>query len=152
MILKFNKEHKWLSNFMPCTIVLDGRTYPSVEHAYMSAKSDDIQWKQTCTDENIKPSKIKKMSKDIVLVDNWESIKVEVMRECLNQKFSQEPYKTLLLETGDTFIQEGNYWGDTFWGVDLNSNSGENRLGKLIMEIREKLKDQNDQTEKQNEC
>lgn len=118
----------------------------------MSAKSDDIQWKQTCTDENIKPSKIKKMSKDIVLVDNWESIKVEVMRECLNQKFSQEPYKTLLLETGDTFIQEGNYWGDTFWGVDLNSNSGENRLGKLIMEIREKLKDQNDQTEKQNEC
>ena len=140
MIRKFEKEYSWLSNFMPCTIVLGGRSYPSVEHAYMSAKSEDIQWKLTCADESIKPGKIKKMSKNIAVVDNWDSVKVEVMQECLNQKFNQEPFKTLLLETGDAFIQEGNYWGDTFWGVDLNLKKGENRLGKLIMEIREKLK------------
>jgi predicted NAD-dependent protein-ADP-ribosyltransferase YbiA (DUF1768 family) len=54
-------------------------------------------------------------------------------------KFSQEPYRTLLLNTGNILIQEGNRWGDTFWGVDLNTNVGENKLGLLIMQIREQL-------------
>ncbi len=106
----------------------------------MSAKSDDVRWYLKCTDESIRPGEIKKMSRGILQIKKWDSIKVEVMSECLKQKFNQEPYKTLLLETGDTFIQEGNFWGDTFWGVDLNSNLGENRLGKLIMEIRDELK------------
>lgn len=139
MIRKFDKEYKWLSNFAPCTIVLNGITYPSVEHAYMSAKSNDVRWYLKCTDESIKPGTIKKLSRGILLVSNWDSIKIEVMRDCLKQKFSQEPYKTLLIETGDVFIQEGNFWGDTFWGVDLNTKTGENRLGKMIMEIRDKL-------------
>lgn len=140
MIRKFDKEHKWLSNFAPCTIVLNGISYPSVEHAYMSAKSNDVRWYLKCTDESIKPGTIKKLSRGILLVSNWDAIKIEVMQECLNQKYRQEPYRTLLIETDDVFIQEGNYWGDTFWGVDLNTNTGDNRLGKLIMEIRENLK------------
>lgn len=76
------------------------------------------------------------------MLPNWDSIKVSVMRDCLNQKFRQEPYKTLLIETGDVFIQEGNFWGDTFWGVDLKSKTGENHLGKLIMAIRDELKNE----------
>jgi ribA/ribD-fused uncharacterized protein len=140
MIWKFDKQYKWLSNFAPCTIVLSGITYPSVEHAYMSAKSNDVRWYLKCTDERIKPGAIKKMSRGILLVSNWDAIKVDVMRACLYQKFNQEPYKSLLIETGDAYIQEGNFWGDTFWGVDLNSKLGENRLGKMIMEIRDELK------------
>lgn len=143
MIHRFEKEYSWLSNFTPCAIVLNGITYPSVEHAYMSAKSDDVRWYLKCTDASIRPGEIKKLSKHILVVKNWDAIKVEVMRECLKQKFSQEPFRTMLLETGDTYIQEGNFWGDTFWGVDLNSKMGENRLGKLIMEIREHLKNGN---------
>ncbi len=139
MIRKFDKEYKWLSNFAPCTILLNGIAYPSVEHAYMSAKSDDVRWYLKCTDESIKPGDIKKLSRGILIVNNWDSIKVEVMRECLKQKYSQEPYKTLLIETGDALIQEGNFWGDTFWGVDLNTKLGENRLGELIMAIRSEL-------------
>ncbi len=134
-----------VKQFCPCTIVLNGIAYPSVEHAYMSAKSDDVRWYLKCTDENIKPGAIKKMSRKILLVSNWDSIKIEVMLECLNQKFNQEPYKTLLIETGDAYIQEGNFWGDTFWGVDLNTKIGENHLGKFIMEIREKLKFQTEE-------
>lgn len=140
MIRKFEKEYAWLSNFTPCTIVLDGLIFSSVEHAYMSAKSEDMEWKLTCADASIKPSKIKRMSRTIALPENWGSKKIEVMRECLNQKFRQEPFRTLLLETGDLRIQEGNYWGDKFWGVDLVSREGENHLGRLIMEIREELK------------
>ena len=143
MIWKFEKEYEWLSNFAPCTIVLHGITYPSVEHAYMSAKSDDVRWYLKCADESIKPGTIKKMSREIVVMPDWDAIKVAVMQECLHQKFNQEPYKTLLLETGDVYIQEGNYWGDAFWGVDLNTRTGDNLLGKRIMEIREKLRFEN---------
>lgn len=61
------------------------------------------------------------------------------MQEFSNQKFRQEPYRTLLIETCDVFIQKGNYWGDTFGGVDLNTKTADNRLGEMIMEIRKQL-------------
>ena len=44
-ILEFQGEYRWLSNFSPCEIILDGITYKSVEHAYMSAKSENEEWK-----------------------------------------------------------------------------------------------------------
>jgi len=88
-----------------------------------------------------KPRKIKKLSQDLDLVPNWDVLKLEVMQECLELKFAQEPFRTWLLETGGAHIQEGNGWGDTFWGVDVETNQGENNLGLLIMEIREELKE-----------
>lgn len=139
MIHQFKEEYRWLSNFHPCDIRFRGKRYPSVEYAYMSAKSDDKKWKMMCAEAKEKQGEIKKKSQHLKLVSNWEEIKVDVMRECLELKFSQEPFKTLLAETGDIHLQEGNTWGDRFWGVDLETGEGDNNLGKLIMEIREKL-------------
>lgn len=139
MIKEFQGEYRWLSNFMPAKIILGGKEYPSVEHAYMSAKSDDIEWKDYCSNEQNKPGDVKRQSRTIKLVPNWENIKVDIMKECLIQKFNQQPYKNLLIKTGDTFIQEGNKWNDKFWGVCLKTNKGDNTLGKLIMEIRKTL-------------
>lgn len=139
MIREFRKEYKWLSNFSPCEIQFNGMLFSSVEHAYMSAKSDDLEWKSFCGDASNSPGRVKKKSREITLRNDWDSIKVGVMRELLQQKFSQKPYKELLLDTGTQFIQEGNRWGDTFWGVDLKTNTGENNLGVLLMEIRETL-------------
>jgi len=141
MIRKFEKEYRWLSNFYPCALRFRGKRFESVEYAYMSAKSDDKAWKQRCIDAVEKPRKIKKLSQHLELVPNWDTIKLEVMQECLELKFAQEPFRTWLLETGGAHIQEGNGWGDTFWGVDVETNQGENHLGRLIMEIREELKE-----------
>lgn len=135
MIKEFQKEYRWLSNFVPVSITLDEITYPSVEHAYMSAKSDDPQWKNLCSSD-VQPGYVKRESKKIKLVSNWDEIKVQVMKDCLEQKFSKNPFKKLLVETGNCQIEEGNRWGDTFWGIDLYTNKGQNILGKLIMEIR----------------
>lgn len=137
-ILQFNKQYSWLSNFSPCSIELDSIIYKSVEHAYMSAKSDDEQWKYFCAKEDLARI-VKNKSKSIILKDNWNSIKVDIMYNCLLQKYTQEPYKSLLKNTGDCFIQEGNTWKDTFWGVDLSTSNGKNMLGTLIMNIRDKL-------------
>lgn len=58
----------------------------------------------------------------------------------VSSKFEQ--YDTLaqsLMNTSPHELIEGNDWGDTFWGVDLNTNQGENHLGKILMQIRYNL-------------
>lgn len=36
---------------------------------------------------------------------------------------------------------EGTTWKDKIWGVDLATMKGKNRLGKILMEVRETLKE-----------
>ena len=139
MITEFRDEYRWLSNFAPVKITYKGIEYASVEHAYMSAKSDDMEWKSKCADKQITAGQIKRESKDIMLVDNWDEIKVDVMHECLIHKFNQEPFRRKLLATKLEEIQEGNTWNDTFWGVDIKTGEGANMLGLLIMDVRDDL-------------
>lgn len=141
MITEFRGEYSFLSNFTPVEIVYKGRIYASVEHAYMSAKSDDPFWKDYCTNPNISAGDVKREGKKVQLVHDWELIKFTVMEDCLRDKFLREPFKSMLIATGNQNIQEGNRWGDRVWGVDLkeNPNIGENHLGRLLMKIREEL-------------
>ncbi len=139
MIKEFQGEFRWLSNFTQVAIELDGRMFYSVEHAYMSAKSDDEKWKDYC-ENTFSAGQVKKASRNITLVDNWDDIKVGVMRECIDQKFNHPFFKDKLLATEDSLIQEGNMWNDKFWGVCLKTGKGKNILGKLIMDKRNSLK------------
>lgn len=136
-ILGFTGDNKWLSNFEPCTILFEGQLYKSVEHAFVASKTVDKDVRKSIQLlENA--GKVKKFGRTITLRDDWEEIKVEMMRQFLIQKFSQDPLMQKLINTGDAFIEETNYWNDTFWGVC--NGKGENTLGKLIMEIREDIK------------
>lgn len=138
MIKEFQGDFRFLSNFTDVELEFEGRIFSSVEHAYMSAKSDDKHWKEFCTQE-IPAGTVKRKSKTVKLVDNWETKKLEVMEFLVRQKFNKQPFKNLLLSTGNQFIQEGNTWNDKFWGVCLKTNQGENHLGKIIMKVREEL-------------
>lgn len=140
-ILKFRGENGWLSNFAEVSVTLDTITYESVEHAYIAAKCDDMEWKKLCSSGEFNAGQLKKVSKDIDTVENWDDIKYGVMETLLYQKFTKEPFKTKLLKTGTVLIREGNFWNDKYWGYCLKTNEGENMLGKLIMEIRTKLRD-----------
>ena len=135
-----NEQYAFLSNFELVDIEFRGYIYPSVEHAYQSAKSDDTEWKRKCQDREIKPGKIKSSAKHITAVDGWNQLRLKVMKECIRKKFQQEPYKQMLLDTGDKYIQEGNHWFDAFWGVRVDNDKGQNHLGKIIMDIRDELK------------
>ena len=134
-----NPEHEFLSNFALVQIEYKGKMFPSVEHAYQSAKCNDPEWQLKCQDENIKPGKIKSMSKHVVAVKGWVSIKIDVMKECIKKKFMQEPYRQLLIDTGHVHIQEGNHWYDAYWGVRTDTGKGQNHLGRIIMDIRDEL-------------
>lgn len=139
MISQFNGNYHWLSNFYNCIVELDDRLYPSVEHAYQSAKSDDKNWKLECQ-TNISAGTIKRLGKEVEIVDDWETKKIYIMAKLINQKFNREPFKSFLLATNDEVIQEGNYWGDKFWGIDLKTGEGLNILGKMVMNKRNLLR------------
>lgn len=138
MIEEFQDEYRWLSNFSPVDIEYDGITYPSVEHYYQAMKSNSrmIREKISTFDH---PAQAKKYGSKIDY--DWSFLeKIAIMELGLALKFSQKPYKSKLLATGDEYIQEGNRWGDTFWGVDLETGEGDNWLGELIMKTRTQLR------------
>lgn len=136
----FRGDNNFLSNFAEVKVELNGITYPSVEHAYMSAKSNDQRWIDICKDPANNAGDIKKASYKLQLPEDWETRKKKVMWHLLKQKFNQEPFKGKLLATGDRYILEGNSWKDSFWGYDMVNNKGTNLLGNYIMTIRDRLK------------
>lgn len=139
-ILGFQDDYRWLSNFAPCEIMYDGAIYPSVENAYVAAKTLDKSARirlQMCS-----PNAAKSIGKILMLRKHWQQLKVPLMRQFLIQKYNQEPYRQLLINTAGRYIEETNWWNDQFWGVC--GGKGENMLGKLIMDIRDHLTSQID--------
>jgi type I restriction enzyme S subunit len=75
---------------------------------------------------------------------DWDAIRVPIMKWCLRVKLAQNwvSFGELLLATGDHPIVEDSR-KDDYWGaktVDHDTLSGQNVLGRLLMELREKLK------------
>ncbi len=134
-INSFRGEYSWLSNFHPCQIEYEGILYQSAECAYIAAKTHDVLIK-------IKISKMtsadaKKFGKTMKLRDDWEKVKLKEMAKILKLKFNIPELRNKLISTGNSYIEEGNWWGDTYWGIC--NGTGKNYLGKLIMAIRKKL-------------
>lgn len=82
---------------------------------------------------------IEEYKKYVKIRNNWELIKVDVMRKAVFAKFSQnENLKNLLLLTGEKKIIEDSP-RDKFWGIGGKGN-GHNHLGKILMEVRTLLR------------
>lgn len=139
MISEFKGKYRFLSNFYPVTITTDdGLIYPSVEHAYQASKTFDMGERFKIS-ELPTPGLAKKAGKSVKLREDWDKIKLDVMYNLCFKKFVYNAdLRHALLETENEELVEGNYWGDTFWGVCRGE--GENHLGKILMEIRESLK------------
>ena len=140
MITQFQGEYRWLSNFWACSIQYKGKVYPSVEHFYVAMKTLDEFDRETIRLTE-SAGKVKRLGKTLTLRNDWEDVKVQVMWYALREKFGKNnpELAAKLISTGDIYIQEGNTWGDKFWGVDLKSGRGENNLGKLLMKRRGQL-------------
>jgi len=140
IINKFQGYYRFLSNFWGCIVLYEGILYPSVEHAYQAAKSTDRPIRKQFVDDIMSPGQAKRKGNFIKLREDWEQKKVSIMEELVKDKFTRnEDLKIKLLNTGTAELQEGNYWGDTFWGIDLTTGKGENHLGKILMKVRENL-------------
>jgi N-glycosidase YbiA len=80
----------------------------------------------------------RKVGRKVRLREDWNKIKVDVMRFGLKKKFENKKMKEVLLSSGDEKLVEDSSW-DGFWGNGKDGN-GKNIMGKLLMEIREELR------------
>lgn len=136
-IYGFFGEYRFLSNFHECNISYDGVTYKSSEALYMALKTTDSNLRQHIASLN--PSAAKKFGRTIQLRPHWDDVKSIAMTVAVSNKFYQNTaLAAALLETGDKYLEETNNWGDTYWGVC--DGKGINMLGKVLMYIREELR------------
>lgn len=83
---------------------------------------------------------------------DWDEVRFKIMRWCLRVKLAQnyEKFGRLLLATHDRPIVEQSR-KDDYWGAKLADEAGDiligqNVLGRLLMELREKLKEDAERT------
>lgn len=145
-ITNFAGESSFLSNFYPALIDLDGEDYPSVEHAFQAAKTDDPEERRRVRGAAT-PASAKYLGKRVTLRAGWNDLRFGIMEVLVRQKFTRHTeLRDKLLATGDAELIEGNTWRDTTWGAVWNQDkgcwAGKNHLGKILMKVRGELKEQ----------
>lgn len=138
MINEFKGNYFFLSNFYIAPVTYNGLTFQSNEAAFQAQKTLNEGQRRKFT--RLAPSNAKKKGKNVPLREDWEKIKDKIMYEICLAKFSQnEDLKKCLLNTGNEELIEGNTWHDTYWGIC--NRRGKNKLGKILMRVREELRD-----------
>ena len=133
----FFGPYRFLSNFHLCPVQFEGIVYPANENAYMAAKCKVHA--QRVVFKDIAPKEAKSEGRKVLLREDWEEVKLNIMYELNKQKFEWHPeLRAALLATGDRYIEETNWWKDIYWGCC--DGVGQNHLGRIIMRIRDELK------------
>lgn len=128
----------FLSNFFPYEIVDEsGVVWSTSEHYYQAMKTLNME-ERALIWAALDAREAKGLSKKITIRKNWNNIKENVMREALKMKFPVGgPLSQLLIETAPAELCEWAPW-DEYWGMGAEGK-GQNRLGILLMERRERL-------------
>lgn len=135
----FKDEYFFLSNFYEAPVEYDGLKYMNSEAAFQAQKCEFPAKRREF--QKLNPSKAKALGRKVTLREDWDEIKTTAMLEIVRNKFKQnKDLAKKLIETGDAYLEEGNWWGDKIWGVC--NGEGENRLGKILMQVREELKNE----------
>lgn len=140
MPVAFRGPRFFLSNFFPCPVEVDGIVYPTSEHAFIAAKClDPADRMGVLLFSAEQVNEAKRFGRKVKLRPDWDAIRIQVMRDILCAKFTQNPILGLrLIQTYDEHLVELNTWGDRFWGVD---GTGENHLGRLLVDVRSELQE-----------
>lgn len=127
------------SNFSHHGFMLDNKYWKTSEHYFQAQKFAGTDHEEELSNAP-SPMAVAEMGRDRKrpLREDWEKVKDDVMRKAVMRKFeTHEDIRELLLSTGDEEIIE-NTKGDYYWGCG-SDGSGKNMLGKILMEVREKL-------------
>lgn len=141
VINRFWKDHKFLSNFHYSTIFYRGNKWKTVEHAYQAMKTLDITEQAKIRDASA-PSQAKKYGRCVIVRDDWDQVKIEIMLELLRLKFHNPFLRGKLAATGNAILIEGNNWCDVVWGqcrCEKHNWEGLNLLGRLLMQVRDEI-------------
>jgi ribA/ribD-fused uncharacterized protein len=148
VIYLFNGRYDFLSNFFT-----DQNGF-CVEKHYQAAKATNANDHNRIL--NLKtPNEAKQMGGKIQLRPDWEQInpqtgqliKIDVMENLIEIKFSTLVMKQMLLSTGNALLIEMTWWHDIFFGVcsgegkvrkcnGIHPPFGQNYLGRILMKRR----------------
>jgi ribA/ribD-fused uncharacterized protein len=143
LISSFNGPHHFLSNFYesPMEVQFDDASpflsVPTLEHAFQALKAEKVEYFDwICSSPT--PHIAKARGRRVRMRGDWDNLRLLVMKNLLLEKFARgSELGERLVNTGGAVLVEGNNWGDRFWGTV--GGSGQNHLGRLLMEVREEL-------------
>lgn len=134
------KPYGCFSNFSAHGFMLDELYWATSEHYFQAQKFVD-----TPHLEKVRQTKTPKdaanmgRNRSLPLRSDWEQVKDDVMRKAVLQKFkTHAEIREILLATGDEVLVE-NSPIDYYWGCGKDG-SGKNKLGQILMEVREVLR------------
>lgn len=131
-------KHGYCSNFYGAPIEIAGIVYPTTEHYFQACKTSGPEEHEMIRNL-LTPGEAKVAGRHVKLIIEWEEVKEEYMLIALRAKFTQHPdLREKLLSTGDAVLHEDSPW-DKYWGYA--KGKGQDRLGKLLMLVREELRD-----------
>ena len=145
-----------LSQWFPCTFVVDGQYYNCAEQYMMAEKArifGDEEIRQQILAEYSQMA-MKKLGRKVKNYDDavWKNVRFDVVVKGNLAKFSQnEKLRNFLISTDDKVLVEASP-KDEVWGIGLDEHSSEasspwkwkgtNLLGFALMEVRDKLRKQ----------
>ena len=133
-------EFGCFSNFAPYPVQMAGQVWPTSEHYFQAQKFQEVEHQEKIR-QTRSPMIAARMGRDRKkpLRGDWESVKVGIMRDVVRAKFTQhDDLRKILLSTGNAQLVEHTK-NDSYWG-DGGDGSGQNVLGRILMEVREELR------------
>ena len=137
----FKDDLYFLNTMAKSDITVNNITYPTLEHAFQAMKTTDPEIQAHIASIE-SPVDAKRFGRDLDARPDWTTIRLDVMRRLLEIKFGKSTMKRLLLKTGDVPLVNTNTYGDTFWGVNDQTEQGQNWLGRLLEEVRDLVNNQ----------
>ncbi|OCT11556.1 Swarming motility protein YbiA [Paenibacillus pectinilyticus] len=131
-----DKPYGCFSNFAKYPIEIQGKIWPTSEHYFQAQKFEGTEHEEQIRLART-PMEAARMGRERFrpLRSDWEEIKLAIMKEAVKAKIQQhETVRDILLSTGNCVLVEHTK-NDEFWG-DNGDGTGQNMLGKILMEIR----------------
>jgi ribA/ribD-fused uncharacterized protein len=133
-------EFGCFSNFSRHPVRLKGKRWQTSEHYFQAQKFAGTEHEEAVRRAE-SPAVAARLgrSRKLPLRRDWEAVKDAVMRVAVLAKFTQhEDLRAILLGTGDAVLVEHTE-NDSYW-ADGGDGSGRNRLGEILMSVREELR------------
>ncbi len=147
MAIKFYKVNDifgCFSNFSKHSFVLEDKEWATSEIYFQAKKFEGSEHEEIIRSmkNSLKAAQYGRR-RDLPLREDWDQVKDDIMRKAVYAKFSQnEDIRNVLISTGkEELIEETTT--DYYWGCGAE-NMGKNMLGIILMEVREKLRREND--------
>jgi ribA/ribD-fused uncharacterized protein len=151
-VISFTKvelPYGWLGNMYAAPITYNGQIYRTSEALFQCLRFDNPEIRELIRAQRspMAAKMVTKPYKNQMIIAPREKEDIQNMALCLQLKFDQHPaLKEKLLKTKDHILIEdiGNRNGENhlFWGMKKINGvwTGNNMMGKLLMELREKYK------------